>query len=161
LGFLAVCGCLAAVTILVTIAYRNERQMGKNVGHRFTQGEKALKFWSQSPLFGVGIGTFEFVDREMQPLVPYLAAVRHAGRPISGSQIEIGEHSTNAGQPPFNGYLKVLLDFGLIGLGLYAAWYWQALRRGREVSSFQAAGRPDLALLRDYALFNSTVVALS
>jgi O-antigen ligase len=160
LGLLTTGAAVAGLMFLASNAQRNERQMDRNIGHRFIQGEKALKLWAQSPVFGVGVGTFEFVDKDMQSLVPYLLAVRRAGRPTSGSMIEIGEHPTSAGQPTYNSYLKILLDFGLVGLGLYAAWYWQAFRRGLEVWRSPAEGR-DMVLLREHAIFNATVVALS
>jgi O-antigen ligase len=152
---------LVAIFFFATNASRSQRQMKENVGHRFTQWERGLKIWARSPVIGVGVGTFEFVDKQFQTLVPHLLAVRRSGRVASGLEIGHGEQATNAGAPTYNSYLKILLDFGLVGFALYAAWYWQAMRLGREVWLFQTAGRPELAIVRQHAIFNATVVALT
>jgi O-antigen ligase len=145
---------------LASNAARDQSHMNRNVGHRFTQWQKGLVLLARSPVIGVGVGSFQQVDRHLETLVPYLLAVRTSGRSFSGRQLVEGDE-TGPGSPIYNSYLKVLLDFGLVGLALYAAWYWHAFQRGREVLRFSTALDPDLTILRQHATYNATVVGLS
>jgi hypothetical protein len=154
---------LAAIVVLVLLggslsnAERDAHKTEANVWTRFELWEKGMQRFSQSPLIGIGIGSFEQVGVHYRTLIPYCVSVRTAGRQASGDY----HGGAGAGASTLNSYLQLMLDFGILGCLLYFGWFWQAARLGREVLEPDSRDDRDSDLIRQHARWNATVVGMS
>ena len=94
-----------------------------SVSTRFLLFDRAFDLWSESPLTGIGIGTFEQRNVDLDAVVPGLASLRIQG----DYQRELVRFDAEGGQHTHNVVLQTLVDGGLIGLAmigflLVAAW---------------------------------------
>ncbi len=94
-----------------------------SVDTRFLLFERAFDLWSDSPLTGIGMGTFEQRNVALDPVIPGIASLRIQG----DFQDELTRFDAEGGQHTHNVVLQTLVDGGLIALGLIgflliAAW---------------------------------------
>jgi hypothetical protein len=143
-------GCLAN-------SQRDAHNTEANIWTRIELWKRGARLLSQSPLIGIGVGSFEQVGVHYQSIVPYLAAVRTSGRPANGTY----HGGTGAGASTLNSYLQLLLDFGLLGCLLYFGWLWQAVHMGRETLEPDPRDDDVSEMIRQHARWNFTVVGMT
>jgi O-antigen ligase len=100
-----------------------------NVLTRLALFARAARMGLESPLTGLGLGTFEQTDIAIDRIVPGVFAVRRSGRYVServAFDIEGGLHAHNV-------YLQLFAEVGLIGLGLVAWLLIAVLLDGRAI----------------------------
>jgi O-antigen ligase len=119
---------------------------------------RALHTIVESPLIGIGIGTFEQKHVRMHTIIPNLITVRAAGEFQERCQ---SQSDPNGGMNAHNGYLNTWTDLGLVGLGLFLWLVWELLRCCRV---FSAANLRQSAPARAYYLpgtWSATVAMLT
>lgn len=155
---LLICGAVLFVLAgCFAVATRNPRGSEDNIWTRFELWERAARIFAESPIVGVGIGSFEQVNVRLQTIVPHLLAVRTSGNLASGDY----HGGADVGASTLNSYIQLLLDFGLLGSGLYVLWIWQAVRLGRQFARPAAELGRGYEMVRQHATWNATVVLLS
>jgi O-antigen ligase len=100
-----------------------------NVVTRLALFARAARMGLESPLTGLGLGTFEQTDVAIDRVVPGVFAVRRSGRYVEeriAFDVEGGLHAHNV-------YLQLFAEVGLVGLGLLALLLITVLLDGRAV----------------------------
>ena len=154
--FAAVLLVLGAVGAIIVLT-RDSKQSSKNVSVRIRVWERAAGLIITSPLVGIGPGAFEELNGQQATLVPNLIAVRTSGKAPNALNYQ-NEYS---GIHPHNSYLQILLDYGLLGLGLYALILTQAAKRARFVARRIEAAAGGGGPLLQLADLNAKVVLLT
>ena len=86
---------------------------------------RAVNVFSLSPLFGLGLGTFQQTDIVVTQLIPGLIAVKSSGTYLD----ELIHGSTEGGMHAHNQYLELLAEVGLVGLVLVMGLFFSGIVR--------------------------------
>ncbi len=101
----------------------------KSVGDRLELGINTVVLWWESPIFGHGLGSFNFEYPRVQQSHLGLLGQRTLLRPVT----------VYAGTP-HNEFLQILSDFGLAGFGIVSAFLLTLLRKARNVPALITLG---------------------
>jgi len=100
-----------------------------NVVTRLALFARAARMGLESPLTGLGLGTFEQTDVAIDRVIPGVFAVRTSGRYVTervAFDVEGGLHAHNV-------YLQLFAETGLLGLGLLGLLLVTVLLDGRAI----------------------------
>lgn len=100
--------------------------------------QRAFRFGVQSPLFGVGLGTFEQEDVQIETVIPGLVAVRSGGRVVE----RLVQQSAEGGLHVHNVFLQLFSETGSVGLGLFGLLFGSALLRRAPPRWSESDGGP-------------------
>jgi O-antigen ligase len=128
---------IAAIAVLLAIsapfipAAARETATDPNVMTRFALWRRSFTFIAQSPLIGLGPGAFSQVNFTSDSVIPGVLAIRLTGVfPAS-----ITPHDVEGGLHTHNSYLEILVDVGIVGLGLLALLGRVVFRQARDLES--------------------------
>ncbi len=111
---------IAAIAVIVPVLFFQlaDRVEGASedasVNTRLLLFERAFGLWADSPLTGVGIGTFEQRNVELVEVVPGVMSIRVRGE----YQQELTRFDAEGGQHTHNVILQTLVDGGIIAFAL-------------------------------------------
>jgi len=151
LAYALVCvGFVGAVLALGGDRYQDAFQDDPNVSTRFELWERAARMFAMSPVLGLGLGSFQAVNTTIETVVPGLLAFKAGGSYRSGHI----EHDVEGGMHVHNVYLQMLVDGGLIGVGLFFAILVMILRRAVLVRRMRGGPESDVLAM---ARFNAAL----
>jgi len=130
-GGLAVVGAVAAAAALSSRLggeFSGNLASDPNLRIRLALWARAFLLGSKSPLFGLGLGTFEQTNLDIRVIIPGLVAVKRSGEYLSKTVAM----STEGGLHVHNIYLEMFCEIGLFGMGLMTWFFWRILRRRRR-----------------------------
>ncbi|HVW01950.1 MAG TPA: O-antigen ligase family protein [Planctomycetaceae bacterium] len=125
---------------------------------RLVMWNRALHYIIDSPLLGIGIGTFEQKHVHLQTIVPNLITIRTAGEFQERCQ---SQNDPNGGMNVHNGYLNTWTDFGIVGLALYGWLVWELIGTIRTVLSSRLRRERSLRAQWSSATWAATVASLT
>lgn len=155
-------GTIALVTAVVvaggvaaTLA-RSSSQAENNVSIRKRLWVRAANLISQSPIIGIGPGTFEQQHVRMHVIVPNIVSLRRSGHDVKSPEFD----DPNGGAHPHNSYLQTVLEFGFVGAAFYAALAAQIACRAVYAVRIRTHSPGVVDVVRQHAIFHSTAIML-
>jgi O-antigen ligase len=144
---------VAAVAILAVLASRlTGMEDDPNVTTRLDLWERALRMFSQSPVIGLGLGTFQQTNIVVQELVPGLLGIKTSGVYLE----EVIHHNVEGGMHAHNVFLQILSELGLFGLILFFIPFLIGMRR--RIPAPTQTSTPEMDRLRHAARFNQKLL---
>lgn len=147
-------GCVGFIVAILAFGgdrYENAFENDPNVETRFELWERALRMFFMSPIFGLGLGTFQAVNTTFETVIPGLLSFKTGGVYLPGHI----EHDPEGGLHTHNVYLQLLVDGGIIGASLFLVTLALLVRRAIVVSRVLSGRDEEICVL---ARFNAAVV---
>ena len=147
---------IMAVIVIVVLQSRLEGlEEDPNVLTRLALWLRALNMFLISPLFGLGLGTFEQTNIVVDKIIPGLVAVKRSGTYL----VDVVHGSVEGGLHAHNVYMQLLAELGLVGLVLVLGLFLVGIfRRLPDATAIPPNGDSEYQRVLAGAQFNKGLV---
>jgi O-antigen ligase len=148
----ALIALLGAGAVVMGDRYEDALEDDPNVTNRFALWDRAGDLFLRSPVIGFGLGSFQQVEASIEDVIPGLLAVKVGGYYLEKHR----EHDPFGGEHVHNALLQMMVDGGIVYVGLLFAAMGLALTRASQVLRWPAGQPVDDPILA-CARFNARV----